>query len=103
MNKSIKGILFITKIYFMKIKAFLLSTLFSVYSSLRTRYFARQTAGILNTFFWLHSEVTLASYTISHLLNHTGMDKPVSLCDCNRTRKCSHSNDILIFINFHLL
>lgn len=100
MNKSIKGILFTTEIHFMKIKLFLLSTLFSVkhiilslfYSSLKTRYFARQTAGILNTFFWFHSQVTLASYIISHLLNLTGMDKPVSLCDCDGTRKCSHSS-----------
>lgn len=79
----------------------------SLQNSLRTRYFARKTVGILNTFFfWLHSEVALASYTIAYLLKHTGMDKSVwgltvQVWQTQEVFPLQH--DILISINFHLL
>ena len=49
-------------------------------------------------------EVTLASYTVAHLLKQTGTDKLVlaSLRECGKHRKHSHST-IFISVNFHLL
>lgn len=76
-----------------------------VFSSHSTKCYDRKTVGILNVYHFLAvPEVTLASYTVAHLLKQKGTDKLVlaSLRECGKHKKHSHST-IFISVNFHLL